>query len=68
MIVFQAEYIFLYPSFHMLGVAGVLGGSLFNVMHGFLVTYSLIRENTENEFHNEGCFCKPSPENALSSL
>ncbi|GFP98896.1 photosystem ii protein d1 [Phtheirospermum japonicum] len=35
--------------FHMLGVAGVFGGSLFSVMHGSLVTSSLIRETTENE-------------------
>ncbi|CAA6672060.1 unnamed protein product [Spirodela intermedia] len=36
------------------GVAGVFGGSLFSAMHGFLVTYSLIRETTENESANEG--------------
>jgi photosystem II P680 reaction center D1 protein len=29
--------------FHMLGVAGVFGGSLFSAMHGSLVTSSLIR-------------------------
>jgi hypothetical protein len=39
--------------FHMLGVAGVFGGSLFSAMHGSLVT-SLIRETTENESANEG--------------
>jgi photosystem II P680 reaction center D1 protein len=39
--------------FHMLGVAGVFGGSLFSAMHGSLVTSSLIRE-TENESTNEG--------------
>jgi hypothetical protein len=33
--------------FHMLGVAGVFGGSLFSAMHGSLVTSSLIRETTE---------------------
>jgi hypothetical protein len=39
---------------HMLGVAGVFGGSLFSAMHGSLVTSSLIRETTENESANEG--------------
>ncbi|MBA0620663.1 hypothetical protein Godav_006359 [Gossypium davidsonii] len=34
MVVFQAEHnIFMHP-FHMLGVAGVFGGSLFSAMHG----------------------------------
>merc|ERR1712127_764649 len=40
--------------FHMAGVAGVFGGSLFNAMHGSLVTSSLIRETTENESTNYG--------------
>ncbi|KAL6911903.1 hypothetical protein ACP4OV_000708 [Aristida adscensionis] len=40
--------------FHMLGVAGVFGGSLFSAMHGSLVTSSLIRETTENDSANEG--------------
>ena len=40
--------------FHMLGVAGVFGGSLFSAMHGSLVTSSLVRETTENESHNKG--------------
>jgi hypothetical protein len=40
--------------FHMLGVAGVFGGSLFSAMHGSLVTSSLIRETTENESSNNG--------------
>jgi photosystem II P680 reaction center D1 protein len=39
--------------FHMLGVAGVFGGSLFSAMHGSLVS-SLIRETTENESLNYG--------------
>ncbi|KAE9610886.1 Photosystem II protein D1 [Lupinus albus] len=39
---------------HMLGVVVVFGGSLFSVMHGSLVTSSLIRETTENESANEG--------------
>ena len=38
--------------FHMAGVAGVFGGSLFSAMHGSLVTSSLIRETTENESTN----------------
>ncbi|KAL0463062.1 UNVERIFIED_CONTAM: Photosystem II protein D1 [Sesamum latifolium] len=41
MIVFQAEHNILMHPFHMLGVAGVFGGSLFNAMHGSLVTSSL---------------------------
>ncbi|KAI8555605.1 hypothetical protein RHMOL_Rhmol05G0185700 [Rhododendron molle] len=36
MIVFQAEHNILMHPFHMLGVAGVLGGSLFSAMHGSL--------------------------------
>nr|YP_009869259.1 photosystem II protein D1 [Allium neriniflorum]QKJ80848.1 photosystem II protein D1 [Allium neriniflorum] len=52
MIVFQAEHNILMHPFHMLGVAGVFGGSLFSAMHGSLVTSSLIRETTENE-----CYC-----------
>ena len=55
MIVFQAEHNILKHPFHMLGVAGVFGGSLFSAMHGSLVTSSLIRESTENESANEGC-------------
>ncbi|KAH0725010.1 hypothetical protein KY284_000875 [Solanum tuberosum] len=52
-IVFQAEHNILMHPFHMLGVAGVFGGSLFSAMHGSLVTSSLIRETTENESANE---------------
>lgn len=55
MIVFQFEHNILMHPFHMLGVAGVFGGSLFSVMHDFLVTSSLIRETTKNESANEGC-------------
>ncbi|KAL2922532.1 Photosystem II protein D1 1 [Bienertia sinuspersici] len=47
MIVFQVEQNILMHPFHMLGVAGVFGGSLFSVMHGSLVTSSLIRETKE---------------------
>nr|KAJ0227977.1 hypothetical protein LSAT_V11C100003050 [Lactuca sativa] len=36
------------------GGGGVFGGSLFSVMHGSLVTSSLIKETTENESTNEG--------------
>ena len=54
MLVFQAEHNFLMHPFHMLGVAGVFGGSLFSAMHGSLVTSSLVRETTENESHNNG--------------
>jgi thiol-disulfide isomerase/thioredoxin len=54
MIVFQAEHNILMHPFHMLGVAGVFGGSLFSAMHVSLVTSSLIRETTENESANEG--------------
>jgi len=54
MLVFQAEHNILMHPFHMLGVAGVFGGSLFSAMHGSLVTSSLIRETTENESTNLG--------------
>ena len=40
--------------FHMAGVAGMFGGSLFSAMHGSLVTSSLIRETTETESQNYG--------------
>ena len=36
MLVFQAEHNILMHPFHMLGVAGVFGGSLFSAMHGSL--------------------------------
>jgi photosystem II P680 reaction center D1 protein len=54
MLVFQAEHNILMHPFHMAGVAGVFGGSLFSAMHGSLVTSSLIRETTENESTNNG--------------
>merc|ERR1712048_1241063 len=54
MLVFQAEHNILMHPFHMLGVAGVFGGSLFSAMHGSLVTSSLIRETTETESSNNG--------------
>jgi len=54
MLVFQAEHNILMHPFHMAGVAGVFGASLFSAMHGSLVTSSLIRETTENESTNYG--------------
>merc|ERR1719164_191141 len=44
MLVFQAEHNILMHPFHMLGVAGVFGASLFSAMHGSLVTSSLLCE------------------------
>ena len=49
----QTHNILMHP-FHMLGVAGVFGGSLFSAMHGSLVTSSLVRETTETESQNYG--------------
>jgi photosystem II P680 reaction center D1 protein len=54
MFVFQAEHNILMHPFHMLGVAGVFGGSLFSAMHGSLVTSSLVRETTEEVSQNYG--------------
>ena len=54
MLVFQAEHNILMHPLHMLGVAGVFGGSLFSAMHGSLVTSSLVRETTENVSQNQG--------------
>ena len=54
MLVLQAEHNVLMHPFHMLGVAGVFGGSLFSAMHGSLVTSSLVRETTEQESQNRG--------------
>merc|ERR1711865_1003264 len=54
MLVFQAEHNILMHPFHMAGVAGVFGGSLFSAMHGSLVTSSLIRETSETESLNAG--------------
>ena len=53
-LVFQAEHNILMHPFHMMGVAGVFGGSLFSAMHGSLVTSSLVRETTETESQNYG--------------
>ena len=44
MLVFQAEHNILMHPFHILGVAGVFGGSFFSAMHGSLVTSSVLAE------------------------
>jgi len=54
MLVFQAEHNILMHPFHMLGVAGVFGGSLFSAMHGSLVTSTLVRETASQESLNYG--------------
>lgn len=54
MLVFQAEHNILMHPFHMLGVAGVFGGSLFSAMHWSLVSSSLIRETIEEVSANLG--------------
>ncbi len=54
MLALQADHNVLMHPFHMLGVAGVFGGALLSVMHGSLVTSSLIRETTEVESVNKG--------------
>jgi photosystem II P680 reaction center D1 protein len=54
MIVFQAEYNIFMHLFHMFGVVGVFGGSLFSAMYGSLVIFSLICETIENESANAG--------------
>ena len=45
MLVFQAEHNILMHPFHILGVAGVFGGSFFSAMHGSLVTSTLLAES-----------------------
>ena len=45
MLVFQAEHNILMHPFHILGVAGVFGGSFFSAMHGSLVTSSVLAES-----------------------
>nr|YP_003795256.1 photosystem II protein D1 [Chromera velia]YP_003795333.1 photosystem II protein D1 [Chromera velia]ADJ66498.1 photosystem II protein D1 [Chromera velia]ADJ66575.1 photosystem II protein D1 [Chromera velia] len=54
MLVFQAEHNILMHPFHMAGVAGVFGGSLFSAMHGSLVTSTLISMTSEDESPNYG--------------
>merc|ERR1712151_263494 len=53
-IVFQAEHNILMHPFHILGVAGVFGGSLFSAMHGSLVTSSLLAESAGDMSLNYG--------------
>ncbi|MCP4504170.1 MAG: photosystem II q(b) protein, partial [Deltaproteobacteria bacterium] len=54
MLVFQAEHNILMHPFHMLGVAGVFGGSLFSAVHGALVAAALVRETAGTEAQNGG--------------
>ncbi|MGB5636282.1 MAG: Photosystem Q(B) protein 1 [Waterburya sp.] len=54
MLALQADHNVLMHPFHMLGVAGVFGGAFLSVMHGSLVTSSLIRETTEVESVSKG--------------
>jgi photosystem II P680 reaction center D1 protein len=54
MLALQADHNVLMHPFHMLGVAGIFGGALLSVMHGSLVTSSLIRETAEIESANAG--------------
>lgn len=54
MLVFQAEHNILMHPFHILGVAGVFGGSLMSAMHGSLVTSSLLAETYGNSSLNLG--------------
>jgi photosystem II P680 reaction center D1 protein len=54
MLAFQAHHNILMHPFHMLGVAGVLGGALLAALHGSLVTSTLLRETTDLESPNAG--------------
>jgi photosystem II P680 reaction center D1 protein len=54
MLYFRQSTISLCIHLHMIGVAGVFGGSLFSAMHGSLVTSSLVSETTETESQNYG--------------
>jgi photosystem II P680 reaction center D1 protein len=54
MLVLQAEHNVLMHPFHMLAVAGSLGGALLAALHGSLVSSSLVRETTELESINLG--------------
>jgi photosystem II P680 reaction center D1 protein len=49
MLAFQAAHNILMHPLHMLGVAGIFGGAFLSVMHGSLVTSTLIRETTMEE-------------------
>lgn len=50
----KAEHNILMHPFHILGVAGVFGGSLFSAMHGSLVTSSLLAESAGDISLNVG--------------
>ena len=50
MLALQADHNILMHPLHMLGVAGIFAGAFLSVMHGSLVTSSLIRETREVEF------------------
>jgi photosystem II P680 reaction center D1 protein len=54
MLVFQAEHNILMHPFHIAGVAGVFGGSLFSAMHGSLVTSTLLSETSNYASLNAG--------------
>ena len=54
MLVSQAEHNILMHPFHILGVSGVFGGSLFSAMHGSLVTSSLLAETFSDLPLNSG--------------
>jgi photosystem II P680 reaction center D1 protein len=54
MLVFQAEHNILMHPFHIFGVAGVFGGSLFSAMHGSLVSSSLLSETFNDNSLNVG--------------
>jgi photosystem II P680 reaction center D1 protein len=54
MLVFQAEHNILMHPFHIMGVMGVFGGSLFSAMHGSLVTSSLLSETDLFQSLNTG--------------
>jgi photosystem II P680 reaction center D1 protein len=54
MLVFQAEHNILMHPFHIAGVLGVFGGSLFSAMHGSLVTSTLLSETQLNQSLNSG--------------
>jgi photosystem II P680 reaction center D1 protein len=54
MLVFQAEHNILMHPFHILGVMGVFGGSLFSAMHGSLVSSTLLSETLPGVSLNSG--------------
>jgi photosystem II P680 reaction center D1 protein len=54
MLVFQAEHNILMHPFHILGVMGVFGGSLFSAMHGSLVSSTLLSETEMAQSLNGG--------------